>query len=165
MNADEIKQAMGCDYNYLWSCRYPATYGQECTGPCVNCTTKLIVPEVKPEVPKSICYAIVSAADQENETIMAKVAQFKAEHTELEVTVVSLEQLHLIALKKNLDREGIVEIIKGAKFNAELILKPVEQFEPLHEFPTPDMVREKKKHERFISDRHSFKANHYKGRK
>ena len=39
MNAKDVKLAMGCDHNYLWSCRLSSTYGKECTGPCKNCTT------------------------------------------------------------------------------------------------------------------------------
>ena len=39
MTAKDIKLAMGCDHNYLWSCRHKYSYGQECTGPCKYCTT------------------------------------------------------------------------------------------------------------------------------
>ena len=42
MNAKDIKLAMGCEYNYLWSCKHNSSYGQDCNGPCKHCTTTQI---------------------------------------------------------------------------------------------------------------------------
>lgn len=45
MNMKEIQLAKGCEHNYFWTCKYPYSSGQECTGPCKNCTTTQLTTE------------------------------------------------------------------------------------------------------------------------
>lgn len=110
---------------------------------------------------KAICYAIMSPKMQEDQHIMNLVTKFRIEHKDLNVIIVTPEQLNTIGLKKHVDRQSIQNMLKDAKFNAEMIIKSID-YEPVRELPDLDDLREQKKHFRNIQRKHDFKPGKYR---